>query len=45
MDEFGRGRYLMNVGDFKGKLVEEVINHERPKLILELGTVRAFLAQ
>ncbi|ORX40317.1 hypothetical protein BD324DRAFT_617288 [Kockovaella imperatae] len=38
--EFGKGanRYLMSVGDTKGKQVEELIAKRKPKLILEVGT-------
>ncbi|OCF42533.1 hypothetical protein I317_03649 [Kwoniella heveanensis CBS 569] len=38
--EFGKGenRYLMSVGDTKGRQVESLIKERKPKLILELGT-------
>jgi len=38
IDEFGRKRkYLMNVGELKGKIVTDVIKHERPDVMVELG--------
>ncbi|KAK4686149.1 catechol O-methyltransferase, partial [Tremellales sp. Uapishka_1] len=38
--EFGKGenRYLMSVGETKGKQVEDLIKERKPKLILELGS-------
>ncbi|WWC93870.1 hypothetical protein V866_000706 [Kwoniella sp. B9012] len=38
--EFGKGenRYLMSVGDTKGRQVEALVKEKKPKLILELGT-------
>ncbi|WVR04199.1 hypothetical protein IAU60_001199 [Kwoniella sp. DSM 27419] len=38
--EFGKGenRYLMSVGDTKGRQVEELVREKKPKLVLELGT-------
>ncbi|WRT66054.1 uncharacterized protein IL334_003006 [Kwoniella shivajii] len=38
--EFGKGenRYLMSVGDTKGRQVESLVREKKPKLILELGT-------
>ncbi|WWC89626.1 uncharacterized protein L201_004551 [Kwoniella dendrophila CBS 6074] len=38
--EFGKGenRYLMSVGDTKGRQVEALVKEKKPKLVLELGT-------
>ncbi|GFZ52237.1 hypothetical protein JCM24511_10010 [Saitozyma sp. JCM 24511] len=38
--EFGKGenRYLMSVGETKGRQVEELVRSKKPKLILELGS-------
>ncbi|KAK1924573.1 S-adenosyl-L-methionine-dependent methyltransferase [Papiliotrema laurentii] len=37
--EFGKGenRYLMSVGETKGKQVEDLLKQRKPKLVLELG--------
>lgn len=38
IDKFGRTRkYLMNVGDDKGKIVVDIIRETKPKTMLELG--------
>ncbi|RSH82906.1 hypothetical protein EHS25_005896 [Saitozyma podzolica] len=38
--EFGKGenRYLMSVGETKGRQVEDLVRSKKPKLILELGS-------
>ncbi|WWD19983.1 hypothetical protein CI109_104456 [Kwoniella shandongensis] len=44
--EFGKreNRYLMSVGDTKGRQVEELIREKKPKLILELGSYVGYSA-
>lgn len=37
IDEFARTKYLMNIGEDKGKIVTEVIQNTKPKIMLELG--------
>lgn len=44
--EFGKGenRYLMNVGETKGREVEELVRKRKPKLILEIGAYVGYSA-
>ncbi|EHL01575.1 putative catechol O-methyltransferase 2 [Glarea lozoyensis 74030] len=38
IDEFGRTKkYLMNVGEDKGKIVTDTIKENRPQVMVELG--------
>lgn len=37
IDEFGRKRYLMNVGEDKGRIVEDLVRQRKPKTMVELG--------
>lgn len=38
IDEYGRSKkYLMNVGTYKGKIVTELIQEQKPKTMVELG--------
>ncbi|EMC91076.1 hypothetical protein BAUCODRAFT_80013 [Baudoinia panamericana UAMH 10762] len=37
IDDFGRTKYLMNVGEDKGKIVTELIKEVKPQTMVELG--------
>lgn len=38
IDDFGRTKkYLMNVGEYKGKIVSDLIREAKPKTMVELG--------
>ncbi|KAK4496875.1 hypothetical protein PRZ48_011324 [Zasmidium cellare] len=38
IDEYARSKnYLMNVGQYKGKIVTELIQEQKPKTMVELG--------
>ncbi|KAH8148057.1 uncharacterized protein LAJ45_07821 [Morchella importuna] len=37
IDGFATEKYLMNIGEMKGKLVTDLISHHRPKTMVELG--------
>ncbi|KAK0642319.1 putative catechol O-methyltransferase 2 [Lasiodiplodia hormozganensis] len=37
IDEFARTRYLMNVGEDKGRIVTDLIAEVKPKIMVELG--------
>ncbi|KAI9823820.1 MAG: hypothetical protein M1826_007641 [Phylliscum demangeonii] len=37
IDEYGRGTFMMNVGQDKGKIVTDLIARTKPKLMVELG--------
>ncbi|TPX31488.1 hypothetical protein SmJEL517_g05216 [Synchytrium microbalum] len=45
LDNFARNEmFLMNVGDVKGKHVEEIVQREKPKIMVELGAFMGYSA-
>ena len=45
VDEFGwSGNWMMNIGDVKGKILDEAVERRRPQLALELGTYLGYSA-